>query len=176
VYKEQATSLHHQSSHRNSQLWPEGVVSMRADRVLGQSVAAAPNSGSRSRSPATEGKRPRLQPYTCCAIAHQVARHPAGDVAIAQRQTRPSTLAAPADATPYTRAHQSPSEPIRAHQSPSEPLPPTPLPPAGTLSRRKCKEPTIGPVVAEPAVPAALRPARRCRHAVPWYRRPAGTR
>ena len=64
---------------QNSQLKSDGVASVGVEQVLGQSVAAAANNGSRARSLATSGKRLRLQPYTCCAIAHQVARRPAGD-------------------------------------------------------------------------------------------------
>jgi hypothetical protein len=76
----------------------------------GQSVAAAPNSGSRARSPATESKRLRLQPYTCCAIAHQVARRPGGGSSL-----RRSGRRAPAPHRPHRRnlLHQSPPEPTR---------------------------------------------------------------
>jgi len=114
---------HENSLLRNSQRWPAGVAAVGAARVLGQSVAAAQNSGSRARSSATEGKRPRLQPYTCCAIAHQVARRPGGG-----SPRRRSGRRAPAP------AQSPPTLPLTL-----EPPPPTPAP-STTFTPRKCDE------------------------------------
>ena len=71
----------------------------RAVAAFGAISVCRPVEKQLGRSLATTSKRLRLQANTCCAIAHQVARPPAGDVRISaatgapRRQPRPGTRA-----------------------------------------------------------------------------------
>jgi len=99
----------------NVQLLSGGVPGRGGLR--GQSAPVALSRSRRAKSPATSSKRARLQPHTCCAIAHQVSGLPAGDLNEGAATDAPPQAAAARH--PSTRAPEHRSRHSIAQQRPS---------------------------------------------------------